>query len=335
MKNIAFCLLGAVGCIGEEPAPACLLTSDWDGCPLDGQDNDCDGAVDEDCVPSDDSGEGAEAPNSGAPGIGAPGSGSCFANDDCADEDDCTTDICSIEGCVNISQCSSPESCTLTSTSDCDQDGVTPAGGDCDDTDPYRSPLLLEAWEAGNLEDWVDNDCDIVADEWGLGPDTDGDRVPDRTDCDPMDARRWPGAPELCDDGVDSECDGNDNSDAWGSCFITVGAIDGMVYANTFERVAILGSVTSGLADAASSDITTVTVTSEANGWEVEDTWWTPYLGDAQLYELHIPRVAFIPRVRLADGSNKMFDLREWQLTGNLRRAPDRLGRWATVLVAP
>lgn len=40
------------------------------------------------------------------------------------------------------------------------------------------------------------------------GIDTDGDGWPDDQDCDPFDPNIYPGAPEICGDGVDNDCDG-------------------------------------------------------------------------------------------------------------------------------
>lgn len=46
----------------------------------------------------------------------------------------------------------------------------------------------------------------------GTTPDQDGDGHDARVDCDDSDASVWPGASELCDDGVDQDCDGADAS---------------------------------------------------------------------------------------------------------------------------
>ena len=79
--------------------------------------------------------------------------------------------------------------------SDCDGDGVSPYGGDCDDADPTLFP--------GNPDvcDGIDNDCDLLIDE-----DSDGDGFAVCSDCNDADPTIYPGATELCD-GKDNDCD--------------------------------------------------------------------------------------------------------------------------------
>ena len=107
-------------------------------------------------------------------------------------------------------------------------------GGDCDDLDPTRGPLAAEGC------DGVDNDCDALIDD--LDPDiaanapiwygdADGDgfgldsvvlarcaQPPDYStvfgDCNDFDGAVNPGAPELCNAGIDDDCDGaSDDAD--------------------------------------------------------------------------------------------------------------------------
>jgi hypothetical protein len=107
--------------------------------------------------------------------------------------------------------------------------GFATTGGDCDDTDPARSPRLGEAC------DGVDNDCDGLVDNsmavvtWYADRDGDGFGDPDAAarscappeppagetwryvliglDCDDADPMRSPGARELCN-GRDDDCNG-------------------------------------------------------------------------------------------------------------------------------
>ena len=109
---------------------------------------------------------------------------------------------------------------------DADGDGYTIAEGDCDDTDPSRNP-----GERDNCDE-IDDDCDGLIDENALNSftyyaDLDGDGYGDpgttteactvpvgfvsgATDCDDGDPAIHPDGTEVCDNGIDDDCDGGD-----------------------------------------------------------------------------------------------------------------------------
>jgi len=157
----------------------------------DGADNDCDGDTDED--------DAADAP-------------AWYVD---ADGDGHGTDV------VWGTACTEPEGAAATSD-------------DCDDTEPLSAPGLTEVC------DGVDNDCDGATDDddadvdpaslstWYVDADTDGHGTSDATrdacdpppgfvatddDCNDADDAVSPSATEICDDGIDNDCDG-----ARGSC---------------------------------------------------------------------------------------------------------------------
>ncbi len=95
---------------------------------------------------------------------------------------------------------------------DADGDGVSSCDGDCDDDNPFIAPGLLERC------DCADNDCDGDIDENGFGGsiceqgachdfDADGYTNCDG-DCADTSPTSFPGAPEICGDGIDNDCDG-------------------------------------------------------------------------------------------------------------------------------
>ncbi len=112
----------------------------------------------------------------------------------------------------------------------CGADGVSgTADDDCDDSVGTIFPGAVEVC------DIVDQDCDSVLDN---GFDTDGDGVttcgPDGVtsntddDCDDTSPSVFPSAPEIADDGIDQDCDGNDTI----TCFVDVD-LDGVGTAAT------------------------------------------------------------------------------------------------------
>ncbi len=141
---------------------------------------------------------------------------------------------------------------------DTDDDGFTVADGDCDDTNSYIYP---GASDGGDACDGIDNDCDGMIDEdvifssdedncgecgvqcpldWNcvagecVEPDSDYDgySVWDG-DCNDNDNTIYPGATEICGDGIDNDCDDvvdescqNVGSD--GNCLTGYGDCDGI-----------------------------------------------------------------------------------------------------------
>ncbi len=100
--------------------------------------------------------------------------------------------------------------------------GTSPNNLDCDDTDHSVNPAATEV-----IADGVDQDCDGGELCWA-DRDRDGHGSPNDTvssadidcsdsgesstndDCDDDDATIHPGALEVCDDGIDQDCDGSD-----------------------------------------------------------------------------------------------------------------------------
>ena len=205
-----------------------------------GEDEDCDGLSDEDdaidattwYLDSDQDGDGdptqtdveCEQPN-----------GYVDNDDDCDDSDDTVydgaTEICDgqdndCDGVVPSDETDDDGDgyveCTLDSGG---WDGSTPKkGGDCDDTRAATSPAADEYCDGTHDDDCdgtVDEDTAVDVETWYADTDIDGygdasntdidcdqpsGYVADNTDCDDGDGDTYPGAPEVCGDGVLNDC---------------------------------------------------------------------------------------------------------------------------------
>lgn len=175
-------------------------------------DNDCDGTINEFLTCEfDEDGDGYT--NDGD-------SNSYEPNEDCDDSDASVypgaTEIC--DGLDNDCDGTIDENCTENRTDvDDDGDGFTEEDGDCDDTDPEVNPDATEL-----CGDSVDNDCDSQVDEGEcVDPDdidNDGDGYTENDgDCVDTDAAINPGATEICDDGLDNDCNGYIDIDCGGT----------------------------------------------------------------------------------------------------------------------
>ncbi len=101
---------------------------------------------------------------------------------------------------------------------DNDQDGFTTCDGDCDDNDPAYNPGTFDDCN-GN-----DNNCDgIIANN--LDQDADG-ITSCGGDCNDFNSQIWPGATEFCD-GLDNDCDGQIDEGGVCSSNCTDGILNG------------------------------------------------------------------------------------------------------------
>ena len=93
---------------------------------------------------------------------------------------------------------------------DADGDTYTPNEGDCNDNDATIHPNATEI-----CGDGIDQDCNGFDTSCDVDNDGDGylssiDPFDPSYDCDDNDRNIHPGATEICDDGIDQDCDGSD-----------------------------------------------------------------------------------------------------------------------------
>ncbi len=185
----------------------------------DGIDNDCDGLIDEDDTETLDSDADGFTPEDG----------------DCNDSDESVNpDAEEIIGDGIDNDCDDLIDEDDTDTLDSDADGFTPFQGDCDDADASVNPDAEE-----NTDDGIDNNCNGEIDETSDDEELDGlrhivddllDRLdiiearlftvdtdedgfsPEELDCNDSDNAVFPGADEIDGDGIDSNCDGEDDN---------------------------------------------------------------------------------------------------------------------------
>jgi hypothetical protein len=181
---------GMVEC--EEGTPVCSgPEAKLEKC--DGEDNDCDGLVDEGFADTDED-----------------GTADCLEND--KDGDGLADGLDNCPGMFNPQQADSD----FDTVGDlCDPDDDNDQSPDETDCAPKDAAVHPDAQEVCNGKD---DDCNYIVDEgwqdfdvdgWKdcVDPDDDNDGAVDTADCLPFDAAGHPGADELCD-GIDNDCDG-------------------------------------------------------------------------------------------------------------------------------
>ena len=92
---------------------------------------------------------------------------------------------------------------------DNDGDGYTENQGDCNDNDASIYPGAIEICGDGIDQDCSGSDLECAPDPNDVDDDGDG-YTENQGDCNDNDASIYPGASEICGDGIDQNCDGSD-----------------------------------------------------------------------------------------------------------------------------
>ncbi len=147
-----------------------------------------------------------------------------FADCNAESSDGCEIPLTTSENCGSCgTTCTTPAVCVQAGgewfcgagCADGDSDGyadVACGGNDCDDADPDVNPGAVETCNG------ADDDCDGTVDN-GFDNDADGvSSCATPPDCDDTNASAFPGAKEVCDDGIDNDCDGTVDNCPGGGC---------------------------------------------------------------------------------------------------------------------